>query len=104
MNPPLKPVEWIASSLDDLKDFPEEVQQVIGYALYQAQCGEKHPDAKPLKGFKGSGVLESKLLRTLTGTLTDRFTQSDLRGLCMSCTSFRRNLSRELPLPNKTLN
>lgn len=58
MNPPLKPVEWIASSLDDLKDFPEEVQQVIGYALYQAQCGEKHPDAKPLKGFKGSGVLE----------------------------------------------
>ncbi len=58
MNPSLKPVEWIASSLDDLKDFPEEVQQVIGYALYQAQCGEKHPDAKPLKGFKGSGVLE----------------------------------------------
>ena len=58
MNPPLKPVEWIASSLDDLKDFPEEVQQVIGYALYQAQCGDKHPDAKPLKGFKGSGVLE----------------------------------------------
>jgi phage-related protein len=58
MNPPLKPVEWIASSLDDLKDFPEEVQQVIGYALYQAQCGEKHQDAKPLKGFKGSGVLE----------------------------------------------
>lgn len=58
MNSPLKPVEWIASSLDDLKDFPEEVQQVIGYALYQAQCGEKHPDAKPLKGFKGSGVLE----------------------------------------------
>lgn len=58
MNPPLKPVEWIASSLDDLKDFPEEVQQVIGYALYQAQSGEKHPDAKPLKGFKGSGVLE----------------------------------------------
>ncbi|MEG4046635.1 type II toxin-antitoxin system RelE/ParE family toxin [Microcoleus sp. Pol17_C1] len=58
MNPPLKPVEWIASSLDDLKDFPEEVQQVIGYALYQAQSGQKHPDAKPLKGFKGSGVLE----------------------------------------------
>ena len=58
MNQPLKPVEWIASSLDDLKDFPEEVQQVIGYALYQAQCGEKHQDAKPLKGFKGSGVLE----------------------------------------------
>lgn len=58
MNPSLKPVEWIASSLDDLKDFPEEVQQVMGYALYRAQCGEKHPDAKPLKGFQGTGVLE----------------------------------------------
>jgi phage-related protein len=41
-----------------LKEFPEDVQQVIGYALYQAQCGEKHPDAKPLKGFKGAAVLE----------------------------------------------
>lgn len=30
----------------------------MGYALYRAQCGDKHPDAKPLKGFKGSGVLE----------------------------------------------
>ena len=58
IHPPLKPVEWIASSLNDLKDFPEDVQQVMGYALYQAQCGEKHPDAKPLKGFKGAAVLE----------------------------------------------
>ncbi|WP_055075106.1 type II toxin-antitoxin system RelE/ParE family toxin [Pseudanabaena sp. 'Roaring Creek'] len=55
---PLKPVEWIGSSLDDLKNFPDEVQQVVGYALYLAQCGDKHPSAKPLKGFKGAGVVE----------------------------------------------
>lgn len=54
----LKPVEWVGSSLEDLKEFPEEVQQVVGYALYLAQCGEKHSSAKPLKGFKGAGVLE----------------------------------------------
>jgi phage-related protein len=54
----LKPVEWIGSSLDDLKDFPEEVQQVVGYALYVAQCGDKYSSAKPLKGFKGAGVVE----------------------------------------------
>jgi len=53
-----KPVEWVGSSLEDLKTFPEEVQQVVGYALYLSQCGEKHPSAKPLKGFKGAGVLE----------------------------------------------
>lgn len=30
----------------------------VGYALYLAQCGEKHRSTKPLKGFKGTGVLE----------------------------------------------
>lgn len=30
----------------------------MGYALYLAQSGEKHPSAKLLKGFKGAGVLE----------------------------------------------
>ncbi len=58
MNASPKPVEWVGSSLDDLKEFPEDVRQNVGYALYLAQCGEKHPSAKPLKGFKGTGVLE----------------------------------------------
>ncbi|NJL88384.1 MAG: addiction module toxin RelE [Coleofasciculaceae cyanobacterium SM2_1_6] len=58
MNSYPKPIEWIASSLDDLKEFPEDVQQSVGYALYLAQCGEKHLRVKPLKGFKGSSVLE----------------------------------------------
>ncbi len=58
MSASLKPVEWVGSSLEDLKEFPTDVQQVFGYALYLAQCGEKHPVAKPLKGFKGAGVLE----------------------------------------------
>lgn len=54
----MKSVEWVGSSLDDLRKFPEEVQQIMGFALYRAQLGKKHPNAKPLKGFKGSGVLE----------------------------------------------
>jgi phage-related protein len=58
MDPLLKHVEWISSSRDDLRKFPEEVQQMMGFALYRAQLGKKHPDAKPLKGYKGSGVLE----------------------------------------------
>lgn len=41
-----------------MKTFPEDVRQAIGYALYLAQSGEKHPSAKPFKGFKGAGVLE----------------------------------------------
>jgi phage-related protein len=58
VEPILKPLLWIGTTLEDLKDFPEEVKQVMGYALHLAQVGGKHPDAKPLKGFGGAGVLE----------------------------------------------
>jgi phage-related protein len=54
----LKPVEWIGSSRSDLQEFPEDVQQMMGFVLYSAQLGKKHIDAKPLKGFKGAGILE----------------------------------------------
>jgi phage-related protein len=53
-----KPLFWIASCRKDLQAFPAEVQDVMGYALDLAQRGGKHPDAKPLKGYKGAGVLE----------------------------------------------
>jgi len=54
----LKRVDFIGSSRNDLKEFPEEVKQDIGYALYEAQRGQKPASAKPLKGFSGAGVLE----------------------------------------------
>jgi len=53
-----KPLVWVGSTREDLKAFPEEVRQVMGYALYLAQVGGKHPDAKPLRGFGSAGVLE----------------------------------------------
>jgi phage-related protein len=53
-----KPLVWIGSTLKDLRTFPEDVKDVIGFALSEAQAGGKHPDAKPLKGYKGAGVLE----------------------------------------------
>jgi phage-related protein len=51
-------VVWIGSSRADIASFPEDVKDAIGYALYIAQRGEKHADAKPLRGFGGVGVLE----------------------------------------------
>jgi phage-related protein len=53
-----KPVVWIGSSLKDLREFPDPVQDHMGYALYVAQQGGKHRDAKPLAGFGGAGVVE----------------------------------------------
>ena len=52
----IKELVWVSSSHEDLKDFPPELQDEMGYALYVAQEGDKHPKAKPLKGF--SGVME----------------------------------------------
>jgi phage-related protein len=54
---PARPLEWVGSSRDDLKAFPDDVQDHIGFALYQAQLGAKHRDAKPLASL-GSGVME----------------------------------------------
>jgi phage-related protein len=55
---PLKLVEWIGSSREDLRAFPGEVREVMGEALYRAQQGDEHPAAKALKGFGGRSVLE----------------------------------------------
>jgi phage-related protein len=56
--PSLKPVIWVESSRKDLREFPETVQDHMGYALYVAQRGGKHRDAKVLSGFGGAGVVE----------------------------------------------
>jgi phage-related protein len=52
-----RPVEWIGSSLTDVRAFPPAVRDDVGFALYQAQIGSRHRAAKPLKGL-GSGVIE----------------------------------------------
>ena len=54
----LRRLEWIGSAKKDLEALPEEVAHVFGYALYLAQTGSKHHQAKPLRGFGSAGVLE----------------------------------------------
>ena len=54
----MKPLYFIGSARADLRTFPEEVKDAIGHALYWAQQGDKHPHAKPLRGFGSAGVLE----------------------------------------------
>lgn len=40
------------------ENFPADVVRDVGYALHQAQHGEKSLHATPLVGFRGAGVLE----------------------------------------------
>ena len=56
--PSLKPVMWVGSSRKNLREFPDSVRDHIGYALYVAQCGGKHRDAKVMTSFGGAGVVE----------------------------------------------
>ena len=53
-----KPLVWVGSSKKDLLALPRSIQGFFGYALYFAQIGNHHADAKPMKGFGGAGVLE----------------------------------------------
>jgi phage-related protein len=54
----VKPLEWVRSARADLIDFPEAVRKEVGYGLYLAQTGSKALNAKPLRGFGGTGVVE----------------------------------------------
>jgi phage-related protein len=54
----MKKIVWLGSTYKDLKALPPDVQDTFGYALHHAQTGEKHEQAKILKGFGSAGVLE----------------------------------------------
>ncbi|MBS4165577.1 Uncharacterized protein NEOC65_000639 [Neochlamydia sp. AcF65] len=96
-----KTIIWMGSSKKDFMEFPDRVRNEMGHALYIAQKGEKHRDAKPLKGFVGGFVVE--------------IVQSDARGsyrtvytVQMEKTviilhAFQKNQRRALKLQSKRL-
>lgn len=53
----LRPLVWMGDSRKNIREFPEDVQKSVGYALQLVQAGETPIEAKPLKGV-GSGVYE----------------------------------------------
>jgi len=56
-----KPLIWRGNSKIDFMEFPRIAQREMGYALFLAQIGERHPTmAKTLKGFGGGSVVEIK--------------------------------------------
>ena len=55
-----KPVLWIASSLDDLRAFPEEARRRAGFELRRVQQGLQPTDWKPMASV-GTGVEEVRI-------------------------------------------
>lgn len=53
----LRPLVWMGDSRKNIREFPDDVQKSVGYALQLVQAGETPMEAKPFKGV-GSGVYE----------------------------------------------
>lgn len=77
-----KPLRWVGDSRKQIQRFPEPVKDEMGQALWVAQEGGKHRSGKPLKGFKGAGVLE--VVQDFDGdTYRAVYTgAAQIRGLC----------------------
>jgi len=55
-----KPIEFLGSSLDDLRAFPAAVRREAGHQLDQVQHGREPSDWKPMK-MVGTGVREIRV-------------------------------------------
>jgi phage-related protein len=97
----VKPVYWIGSSKDDLHGFPNEVCRNIGYALHFAQMGDKHPSAKPLKGFGGAGVLE--IVEDHDGDTYRAVYTVKLAGVVYVLHTFQKKAKRRIATPKQEL-
>ena len=56
----MKPFVWMGSSRVDLREFPEVVQDSVGFELYRVQCGLEAKDWKPMTSI-GTGVREIRV-------------------------------------------
>lgn len=52
-----KPIDWRGSSLDDLRDFPDDAKSVAGFQLRKLQEGEEPDRCKPMPTV-GAGAYE----------------------------------------------
>jgi phage-related protein len=98
--PPLKPVEWMGSARDDLRRFPEPVQDVMGYALYLAQCGAHPPEAKRLKG-ELAGIIE--LVDDFDGDTYRAVYTVMLRGAVYVLHVFQKKSTRGIATPRREI-
>jgi phage-related protein len=55
-----RPVQWLGSSLKDLKEFPDLVMRDMGFQLSLIQQGLDADDAKPIRSI-GSGAYEIRV-------------------------------------------
>lgn len=60
MNPALKPLRFLGSSRDDLREFPAAVRHALGVELMKVQFGAMPADFKPMP-VVGAGAYEIRV-------------------------------------------
>ncbi len=56
----MKPLKFVGSSLDDLRNFPDEARRAAGFELRAVQSGIEPSDWKPMEAI-GPGVKEIRI-------------------------------------------
>ena len=87
------PVFWMGSTKRDLSRMPQAVKTIFGYALFKAQVGEKHPDAKPMRGFGGAAKVTEVVVDDEADTYRTMYTV-ELGATSLCCIPSRRSRRR----------
>ncbi len=56
----MKTIRWRGTSLDSVREFPEDARRLAGYQLYRVQSGLEPEDWKPITSV-GAGVQEIRI-------------------------------------------
>jgi phage-related protein len=99
--PTAKPLEWMGNTRRVVQAFPKLVRQVVGQALYAAQIGDKHVDAKPLKGFGGASVLE--IISDYDGNTFRAVYTVKFRGVVYALHAFQKKSKKGIKTPQKEI-
>jgi len=95
----VKLLKWIGSSKKDLRKFPKEVQDAIGFALRRAQEGKKYNNAKRLKGIKATEIIE----RDRSGTYRAVYT-TEIKNIVYVLHAFQKKSKRGIKTPIQEIN
>lgn len=88
----MKLLRFVGSSLDDLRNFPDEARRAAGFELHAVQSGFEPSDWKPLP-IVGSGAREIRI-HILGGVAGCICRQASRSGLCASCLSKENEKNR----------
>ena len=95
-----KPVVWMASTKDDLKEMPDDVQDEIGFALERVQAGKTPANVSPLHGDL-AGVCEIKA-DDASGTYRLMYT-TKLGDVVYALDAFQKKSKKGIATPKRDL-